>query len=168
MTTASTLQLTTPSDREIVITRVFNAPLRLVSECFCRPELLKRWLLGPPGWEMIECVVANKVGDRYRFVWRNAQGEQMGIGGVCREANPPARWVFTEAMDGYPGEYQVTNALVEQGGETTLTLTLLYDSKEVRDAVLKSGMERGVGASYDRLEALLASGQVQTSSPASA
>ena len=168
MTTASTLQVTTPTDREIVIKRVFDAPRNLVSECFCRPELLKRWLLGPPGWEMIGCEVANKVGERYRFVWRNAEGQQLGISGVCREADPPARWVFMEKMDGYPGEYQVTNALVEQGGKTTLTLSLLYESKMVRDAALKSGMERGVGASYDQLAALLASGEVQASTSAGA
>jgi len=168
MTTASTLQLATPTDREIVITRVFDAPRRLVCECFSRPELLKRWLLGPPGWEMTVCEVANKPGERYRFEWRNAEGQQMGIRGVCREANPPERWVFTEMMDGYPGEYQVTNAFDEQGGKTTLTLALLYESKQVRDEVLKSGMERGVGASYERLAALLESGEVQASSPASA
>jgi uncharacterized protein YndB with AHSA1/START domain len=155
MKDTGTLKLTTPTDREIVMTRVFDAPRRLVFEAFSRPELLKRWLLGPPGWEMIVCEVAAKVGDRYRYEWRHADGQQMGMGGVCRELEPPRRVVCTELMDGYPGESLVTTVLVEQGGKTTLTTTVLYESREIRDAVLKSGMERGVAASYDRLAELL-------------
>jgi uncharacterized protein YndB with AHSA1/START domain len=155
MKDTGTLKLTTPTDREIVMTRVFDAPCRLVFEAFSRPELLKRWLLGPPGWEMIVCEVAARVGDHYRYVWRHADGQQMGIGGVCRELEPPSRVVCTELMDGYPGESLVTTVLVEQGGKTTLTTTVLYASREIRDAVLKSGMERGVAASYDRLAELL-------------
>ena len=168
MTTAGTLQVTLPTDREIVIKRVFDAPRHLVLEAFRRPELLKRWLLGPPGWEMTVCEVANKPGEHYRFVWRHTDGQQMGISGVCREASPPTRFVFTENMDGYPGEYQVTNTFAEQDGKTTLTLSLLYESKEVRDTVLKSGMERGVGAGYDRLAGVLASGEVEEGSAATA
>jgi uncharacterized protein YndB with AHSA1/START domain len=152
----STLKITTPSDREIVITRVFNAPRHLVMEAYSKPELLKRWLLGPSGWEMVVCDVAQKVGDSYRYAWRHADGRQMGMHGVCRE-HSPGRIVCTELMDGYPSESLVTTVLVEQDGKTTLTLTILYESREVRDAVLKSGMERGVAASYDRLAELLAS-----------
>jgi uncharacterized protein YndB with AHSA1/START domain len=168
MTNSSTLKVTTPTDREIVMTRVFDAPRHLVFECFRRPALLKRWLLGPPGWEMISCEVAAKAGDRYRYVWRHADGRQFGIGGVCREVDPPGRVVCTELMDGFDSEALVTTALTEQGGKTTLTLTALYQSKEIRDIALKSGMEKGVAISYDRLAALLASGEVQISRPASA
>jgi uncharacterized protein YndB with AHSA1/START domain len=156
MENSRTLKLTTPTEREIVLTRVFDAPRRLVFEAFTKPELLKRWLLGPPGWEMVVCEVANKVGHRYRYEWRNVEGKQFGIGGVCREFAPPERMVGTELMDGHPSESLVTTILVEQGGKTTLTTTLLYESREIRDAVLKSGMERGVAASYDRLAGLLA------------
>lgn len=152
------LKLTTPTDREIVLTRVFDAPRGLVFEAYTRPELLKRWLLGPPGWEMVVCEVATRVGDRYRYEWRNAKGVQFGTGGVCREFVPPERIVCTELMDGYPSESLVTTVLVEKDGKTTLSLTMLYESREVRDTVLKTGMERGVAASYDRLAALLASG----------
>jgi len=155
MTNAEILHVTTPSDREIRMTRVFNAPRRLVFRAYNEPELLKRWLLGPPGWEMVVCEVALKVGDRYRYEWRNASGTQFGTGGICREFVPPERMVWTEMMDGYPSESLVTTVLTEQGGKTTATMTMLYESREVRDIVLKTGMEKGVAASYDRLAELL-------------
>ena len=155
MSNAETLQVTTPTEHEIRMTRVFNAPRRLVFKAHNEPALLKRWLLGPPGWEMVVCDVALKVGDRYRYEWRNTSGKQFGTGGVCREFAPPERVVCTEMMDGYPSESLVTTVLTEEGGKTTLTMTMLYESKEVRDMVLKTGMERGVAASYDRLAELL-------------
>ena len=125
--------------------------------------MLKRWLLGPPGWTMEVCEPAQNVGDTYRFVWRKDTGEVMGMGGVCREMVPPERVVPTERFEQpwYPGEALVTTVLVEEGGKTTLTLTILYESREIRDAVLKSGMARGVSASYDRLEQLIESGEVR-------
>jgi uncharacterized protein YndB with AHSA1/START domain len=158
METTRTLTVTTPTHREIVMTRVLDAPRHLVFAALTRPELLKRWLLGPPGWEMVVCDVATKPGDRYRYEWRNAEGRQFGTGGVCREFTPPARMVTTESMDGYPGEAQVTTVLDEQDGKTTLTTTMLFESQALRDAALKSGMEKGIAASYDRLAGLLAGG----------
>jgi uncharacterized protein YndB with AHSA1/START domain len=154
MKNTSTLKVTTPTDREIVMTRVFDAPRHLVVEAFSKPELLKRWLLGPPGWEMVVCQVAHKAGDRYRYEWRNKEGRQFGSGGICREITPE-RIVCSESMDGCPGEALVTSTFVEQGGKTTLTLSMLFESGELRDSALKSGMERGVAASYDRLAELL-------------
>lgn len=156
MKNTGTLKVTTPTEREIVMTRTFQAPPRLVAEAFSKPELLKRWLLGPPGWEMVVCNVAKKAGDRYRYEWRNAEGRQFGTGGVCREKTA-SRIVHTEVMDGQPGESLVTTEFVEESGKTTVTMTLLFESREIRDIALKSGMERGVAASYDRLEELLAS-----------
>jgi len=103
--------------------------------------------------------VALEVGARYRFEWRHANGEEMGLGGVCREFVPPERMVCTQLMDGYPGESLVTTVLVEHAGKTTLTTTILYYSRQVRDEVLKSGMTRGVEASYDRLAALVEEGK---------
>src|ERR1700740_3586505 len=161
MTDSGSLKVPTPSDREIRMTRVFDAPRQLVFEAYTKPELLKRWLLGPPGWEMVVCEVAMKVGDNYRYEWRNAEGTQFGLGGVCREFLRPDRIVCTELMDGFPNESLVTTVLVEQSGRTTLTTTCLYESREVRDMVIKSGMERGVEASYNRLEEMLVAGQVQ-------
>jgi uncharacterized protein YndB with AHSA1/START domain len=155
---AGGLAVTTPTDREIVMTRVFDAPRRLVFEAFTKPEYLKRWLLGPPGWSMIVCEIDLKVGGKYRYVWRkDATAEEMGMGGVMREIVVPERLVSTEKFDDpwYAGEAIGTLVLTEQSGRTTLTQTLLYESREVRDGVLNSGMESGVAASYDRLDGIL-------------
>jgi uncharacterized protein YndB with AHSA1/START domain len=154
----NTLTVTTPSDREIMITRLFDAPRRLVFDAMISPELLGRWLLGPPGWSMVVCEMDLKVGGAFRHVWRNTDGTEMGMSGVYREIVPPERIVRTEAFDGYPGESLATVVLSEQGDRTMLTLTVLYPSKEARDGTLASGMEGGVAASYDRLEVLLTTG----------
>ena len=153
------LKLSTSSDREIVMTRAFDAPSHLVFDALTKPELIKRWLLGPPGWSMPVCEVDLKVGGHYRYVWRHdSDGRDMGMGGIFREIVAHKRLVQTEKFDEswYPGEALATAVLVEQKGRTTLTTTVLYESREARDGVLKSGMERGVAASYDRLEELLA------------
>ncbi len=158
------LKLTTRGDREIVITRDFNAPRTLVFDAFTKPELLKQWLLGPPGWTMPVCEIDLRVGGAYRYVWRQiSEGREMGMGGVYREISAPERVVVTEKFDEawYSGEAVGTLILVEHGGITTITQTLLYQSRDARDAVLKSGMEKGVGASYDRLDEVLAA-QPQT------
>ena len=159
MTNSEALKLTVGSDRELVMTRVFNAPRRLVFEAMTKPELVKQWLLGPPGWSMPVCEIDLRVGGKYRYVWRNADGREMGMGGVYREIVRPERLVATEKFDEswYPGEALDTSVLVEQDGRTTLTTTVQYESREVRDAVMKSPMESGVAASYDRLAELLAS-----------
>jgi uncharacterized protein YndB with AHSA1/START domain len=161
MMNTGNLKLTTSGDREIVMTRVFHAPPRLVFDAFTKPELVKQWLLGPPGWTMPVCEIDLKVGGKYRYVWRqDSDGSEMGMGGVYREIVPQERIVCTEVFDKawYPGEAVGTLVLSDQGGKTTVTQTVLYQSREARDAVLKSGMERGVAASYDRLAELLASG----------
>jgi uncharacterized protein YndB with AHSA1/START domain len=160
MTTAGTLQITMPTEREVVMTRVFDAPRALVFEAFTKPALLKRWLLGPPGWSMPVCEIDLRVGGAYRYVWRHDRdGTTMGMGGVYREIVAPERIVSTEKFDEawYPGEAVGTLVLVEQGGRTTVTQTVVYESRAARDGVVKSGMERGVAASYDRLADLLAS-----------
>ena len=159
MKDTGTLQVTAPTEREIVLTRVFDAPRGLVFDALTRPELVKQWLLGPPGWSMPVCEIDLKVGGSYRYVWRHSDGSDMGVRGVYRDIVPPERIVQTEAFDEswYPGEALVTTVLVEQGGKTTLTLTVLYESREARDAVLKTPMEQGVAAGYDRLAELLAS-----------
>jgi uncharacterized protein YndB with AHSA1/START domain len=159
MKNTGTLKVTTPSEREIVLTRVFDAPRSLVFDALTKPDLVKRWLLGPPGWSMVVCEIDLKVGGAYRYVWRRADGTEMGMGGVYREIVPPERLVHTESFDvpWYPGEALVTTVLVEQGGRTTFTGTILYESREARDAVLASPMEQGVAASYDRLAEVLAS-----------
>ena len=160
MTNLETLKLTTKGDREIVMTRDFNAPRRLVFDAFTKPELVKQWLLGPPGWSMPVCEIDLKVGGAYRYVWRrDSDGSEMGMGGVYREIVLQERIVSTEVFDKawYPGEAVGTLVLSERGGKTTVTQTVLYQSREARDGILKSGMESGVAASYDRLAQLLAS-----------
>ncbi|HEV8146829.1 MAG TPA: SRPBCC family protein [Bryobacteraceae bacterium] len=158
MLTPGTLTLTTPTDREIVMTRAFNAPRRLVFDAMTKPELLKRWFFGPPGWSLEVCEIDLKVGGGYRYLWRGRGGIEMGMRGVYREIVSPERIVQTEAFDQswYPGEAVGTLVLVERDGKTTLTQTVLYDSRETRDAVLKTPMERGVAMGYDRLAELLA------------
>ena len=160
MKNVGALEITTPSDREIMMTREFDAPRRLVFDAFTKPELVQRWLLGPPGWSMPVCEIDLRVGGRYRYVWRrDRDGTKMGMGGVYREIVPQERLVCTELFDEawYPGESLITTTLVERGGKTTLTSTILYVSQEARDGVLKSGMESGVAVSYDRLAELLTS-----------
>jgi len=159
MTDTAALQITTPSEREIVMARVFDAPRSLVFDAWTKPELLKRWLGVREGWSMVVCEVDLRVGGAYRFVWRGPDGAEMGMGGVYREIRRPERLVATESFDDpwYPGEALDTIVLVEDGGKTTATTTVLYESEEIRDAVLESGMARGVAESYDVLAEYLAS-----------
>jgi uncharacterized protein YndB with AHSA1/START domain len=160
MRNTGTLKVAAPTDREIAMTRVFDAPRHLVWDGLTKPELLKRWLFGPDGWSLAVCDLDLKVGGAYRYVWRGPDGAQMGLGGIFREVVAPERMVATERFDDpwYPGEALVTYLLVEQGGKTTLTLTVSYQSREARDAVLKTPMEHGVAMSYDRLAEILAQG----------
>jgi len=160
MKNSATFSITAHGDREIVVTRVFDAPRRLVFDAYTKPELLKKWLLGPDGWSMPVCETDLRAGGKYRYVWRNeTDGSEMGMGGVYREVAPPERIVATEVFDEawYPGEAVDTIVLVEQKGQTTLTQTILYDSSATRDAVLKSPMQVGMAASYDKLEKFLPS-----------
>ena len=156
MKNTGTLKVVTPTDREIVMTRVFDAPRHLVWDAFTKPELLKRWF-GPRGWSMVVCEVDLRVGGGFRFVLHSPDGKDMGMRGVYREIVAPERSVHMESFDDYPGESQVTGAFVEQGGQTTLIATVLYPSQEVRDIVIKSGMEHGAAESYDKLAELLPS-----------
>src|SRR4051794_36819950 len=154
------LKLATQGERELAMTRVFDAPKNLVFDAFTKPELVRQWLLGPDGWSMPVCEIDLKVGGKYRYVWRrDSDGTEMGMGGIYREVVPNQRIVTTEKFDQawYPGEAVGTIVLTEQGGRTTLTQTLLYESREARDSIIKSGMESGVTRSYDRLEEQLAS-----------
>jgi uncharacterized protein YndB with AHSA1/START domain len=159
MTETGTLQITTPSEREIVMSRVFDAPRNLVFDAWTKPELLERWLGVRGGWSMVVCEVDLRVGGAYRFVWRGPDGAEMEMGGDYREIAPPERLVATESFDDpwYSGEALDTIVLVEEGGKTTATTTVLYESEEIRDAVLESGMARGVAESYDMLAEYLAS-----------
>ena len=156
---AAKLEITTPSDREIAMTRVFDAPRDLVFDAWTKPELLTRWLGIHNGWTFPVCEVDLRVGGTFRWVWRNPDGSEMGVGGVYEEIVRPERLVNTEKFDEpwYPGEAVDTLVLVENDGRTTSTLTMRLESKEARDGVLKSGMETGLESAYARLDELLAS-----------
>lgn len=151
------LQISTPSDRELAMTRVFDAPRSMVFDAWTKPELLKRWLGVFGGWTFAVCEVDLRVGGKYRFVWRGKDGNEMGMGGVYSEIVRPERIVCTEKFDDpwYEGDAIDTTTFVERAGKTTMTTTVLYASKEVRDAVLESPMESGVAKSYDKLAELL-------------
>ncbi len=158
MKNTGTLRVTTPTDREIVLTRVFNAPRQLVFDAFSKPELLKLWF-GPRGWNLVDCEMDLRVGGTFRFVLRSEGGQQLGMRGAYLEIQAPERSVHTEWFDDYPGESQVTSVFSEEGGKTTLTITVLYPSREVRDSVIQFGTEHGAAESYDKLAELLASGR---------
>lgn len=153
------LNVTTPTDLEIVITRAFDAPRSMVWQAMSEPRLIKQWLFGPPGWSMEVCEDEQRVGGQFRWAWNGPDGAQMSMHGVYREVTPPERIVRTEIFetgcDATGGEQLSTLVLNEAGDRTNLTLTVLYSSKEARDGALASGMERGVEAGYDRLEAML-------------
>ena len=143
---------TTPSDREIVASRVVDAPRRLVWAAHTTPEHVQRWLLGPEGWTMPVCEIDLRPGGKWRFVWRRSDGTEMAMTGVYREVTPPERLVNTEAWGAEWPETVNTTVLTEKGGKTTITTTVLYPSKEARDNAMKTGMKDGWAVSYDRLD----------------
>lgn len=150
---SETITVTTPSESSIQVTRTFAAPAQLVFDFHTKPELVSRWLLGPPGWSMPVCEIDLRVGGRYRYVWRNDEnGFEFGTSGVFQEISAPHRIVHTETMDGAPGESNNTLTLAESNGRTTLTYFMDFGTREIRDQALQSGMTDGMGASYDRLE----------------
>ena len=153
-----TFKVTTPSDCEVQVTRTFDAPRKLVFDALTKPELVKRWLLGPSGWSMPICEIDLRVGGAYRYQWRfDASGNEMGMRGVFKEIVAPDKLVATEKFDEawYAGEALDTTVLVEKDRRTTMTLTVLYESKEARDTATQSGMEEGMAMGYNRLEELL-------------
>jgi uncharacterized protein YndB with AHSA1/START domain len=151
---SDTFQVTTPSDREIRMTRLFDAPRDLVFEAMSRPEHITQWWgrLGD-GYSVPVCEVDLRPGGAWRFVNRTPNGELAAFYGVYREVAPPDRVVFTEIFEMFPDvESVVTALLTEENGKTRLTATVIYPSRDVRDGVLASGMANGAGISYDRLE----------------
>ena len=154
---SKTFTVTTPSDQEIRMTRLFDAPRHLVFEAMTRPEHVRRWwgCLGD-GYSVPVCEIDLRPGGRWRFVNRHPKGEA-AFHGEYREVDPPGRVVFTEIFEDFPDVVSVVTAeLVEESGRTRLTATVRYPSKDVRDMVIATGMSRGAGISYDRLEDLVA------------
>jgi len=156
MSPTDSLKITMPTDREIVMTRVFDAPRRLIFDAWTKPQHVPQWLLGPPGWSMPVCEIDLRPGGAWRFVWRKASGAEMEISGVYREIQPPERLVCTEKWGPEWPETLNTLLFSEEDGRTTLTCTFLYPSKEARDAAFQTGMKDGASQSYDRLDEYLA------------
>lgn len=176
------LKVSTPSDREIVMTRSFDAPRKLVWEAMTKPDLVQKWMFTPPGWSWAECKMDTRVGGKFRWAWNGPNGQiALTIWGENKEVTPPVKVVHTERMEMGPGagacgnesgsessgqcadpwELLATIELDEQGGKTHLKMTLKFPSKEARDGALASGMEHGVSAGYDTLEDLLNAGTIK-------
>lgn len=147
----------TPSDREVVITRLVDAPRALVFEAHTSPQHVPNWLLGPDGWTMPVCEIDLRPGGTWHFVWRKANGAEMGMRGSYLEVVAPERLVSTESWGADWPETTNTLVLTDMGGRTLITLTILYPSKAARDAALQTGMKDGVTRSYDRLDRYLQS-----------
>jgi uncharacterized protein YndB with AHSA1/START domain len=150
---SSSFKVTTPSDFEITLTRVFDAPRHLVFEAMTRPEHVRRWWgILDERYSVAVCEIDLRPGGAWRFVGRHPNGEA-AFRGVYREIEPPERLVYTEIYEPFPdGVSVVTQILTEEAGKTRLTLTARYESKETRDFVLSTGMEKGAALSYDLLE----------------
>jgi uncharacterized protein YndB with AHSA1/START domain len=148
-------QVTLPSDLEVAVTRQFNAPRQLVFDAHMKPELVQRWVLGPPGWTMPVCEIDGRVGGRYTYRWRNEEtGHEFGMTGVYEEISPPDRIVLVETFEDQSS--LVTTTLSEAGGVTTLVTTMKFASKEARDGAVASGMTDGMEMGYQRLDQMVA------------
>ncbi|HMQ15122.1 MAG TPA: SRPBCC family protein [Phycisphaerae bacterium] len=167
------LKVATPNDLQIVMTREFDAPRRLVWDAMTKADLVRRWMFCPPGWSWAKCEMDVRVGGAYCWEWNGPDGRlAMTIRGVHREVDPPSRVVHTERMEMAPGagpcapdggppepwELVATLELSEQGAVTSMKMTLAFGSKQARDVALASGMEQGMEAGYQQLDAFLASG----------
>jgi uncharacterized protein YndB with AHSA1/START domain len=152
------LKMTTPGDREILIERRFDASRAQVWRAISEAELMKRWMLGPPGWSMPVCTVDLRVGGKLRVEWANDDGRTMGMTSVFRELSPPDRMVATELFDEdwTGGETVVTQSLHEADGGVILRTHILYASQEARDGAKMSGMTSGMEAGYARLDQMFA------------
>jgi uncharacterized protein YndB with AHSA1/START domain len=155
---SGTFKVSTPSDTEIELTRLFDAPRHLVFEALTKPEHVRRW------WGILDdkhsvpvCEIDLRVGGAWRYVGEGPEGRMPAFYGVYREIAPPERLVCTEVFEPFPDAGSVvTTVLTEENGKTRITVTASYPSKDVRDMVLQTGMERGAAISYDRLEEVAA------------
>jgi uncharacterized protein YndB with AHSA1/START domain len=159
------LEVTLPSDHEVRVVRTFNAPRALVWDAHTKPELVKKWMLGPPGWTMPVCEMDVRVGGKYRWRWRSEEdGKEFGFHGTFMEVKAPSKIVHDEYYD--PGDVggamptndpaHITLELSESGGVTTLVNTMRFASKEARDGAVSTGMTDGMEMGYARLDDMFA------------
>ena len=159
MTNLPTIDVSTPSDREVRIVRAFNAPRALVFRAWTEPDLVKRWMAGPEGWSVTKSEGDPRPGGSYRIEWSGPDSAFMAMTGTYREIEPPERIVSVEAFDEawHPGEAVTTITFSEDDpGETTVVMTILYESKEARDIAIATGMTDGMTVTYESLDRLLA------------
>lgn len=159
------LEVSLPTDREVRVVRSFSAPRKLVWDAHTKPELVQRWMLGPPGWTMPVCEMDLRVGGAYRWRWRsNDDGKEFGFFGKFLEVNAPAKLMHEEHFD--PGDVGgsmttdpaiITSTFEDAGKGTRLVVNMLFASKEARDGAVATGMTDGMEMSYANLEGLLAS-----------
>jgi uncharacterized protein YndB with AHSA1/START domain len=155
------LQISTPTDTTIVLTRAFNAPRRLVWDAMFTPDKMRRWMLPPPGWTITTCECDARVGGALSLAWKSDEADPvMTLRGEFTEVALHENAVHTEAMalgSGQPvGSLLERHEFAEKGNVTAMTITQTYKSKEDRDGALASGMDQGMESCYQKLEALLA------------
>ncbi len=157
MSPTDQVTVTTPSDREIRVTRTFDAPRERVFEAWTTPSILKQWLFGPDGHSLESCEIDLRVGGALHYLWRLPDGKRMGLSGVFREVKPPDRLVHTEQFDPdwTGGETLVTTDFIGQAGRTRVDVLIHYPSREARDGALQSPMAEGMEMGYARLEKIL-------------
>jgi len=146
---------TTPTDLDIVFTRVVDAPRRIVFEAFTNPKHVPNWLLGPDGWTMPICEIDLRPGGAWRYVYRRTNGEEMTLHGSYREVTPPERLVYTNSWGPEWPETVNTMVLTESAGQTTITITMSHPSKAARDAALETGATSGMDQGFAKLDVLL-------------
>lgn len=155
------LQVSTPTDTTIVMTRTFDAPRRLVWEAMTIPANMRRWMLPPPGWTLTVCECDARVGGALKLAWKDQDTDPiMTLRGVFTDVVPHERMVHTETMEmasvGPVGSLLEKHEFSEKGGVTTMRITQTYDSKDARDGAISSGAEHGMEAGFKQLDALLA------------
>jgi uncharacterized protein YndB with AHSA1/START domain len=151
---ADPLKVELRGEREVVVTRGFDAPRALVWDCHTKPELVRRWMLGPPGWTIPVCEIDLRVGGKYRHVWRHPSQGEFGMNGIYREIAKPERIVVNEHYQ--DEESLVTQTFLEREARTTLTVVMRFASSQARDAAIKTGMTDGMEQGYKRLDEILA------------
>jgi len=154
--TVGGLSAALPSGREILLTRHFKAPRQLLWDCHTQPALIRKWLLGPPGWTMPVCEVDLRVGGKYRYEWHAEGGLAMAMSGTYRELEAPARLADTQMFDDNwtQGPADTTLVFVEDKDGTRLELTIVYASEQARDFALSTPMMEGMEAGYERIDAI--------------
>ena len=152
----SKLSLATEGETHIVVTRRFEAPPEAVYRAHLDPNLIQKWCLGPEGWTMPVCINQGKPGGKIRYEWSNGRGGGFFLTGEILELDPPHRIVHVERMhmpDPTP-DNRVVTTFVADGAGTLMTMRMSLPDPETRKAMLATGMERGMEASYARLERL--------------